>query len=856
MDYPLFFNKAAGHDHPRDYQSKLAGDPDQGEPCASRLIHIPTGMGKTAGVVLAWLWNRHHLGRDDWPRRLVYCLPMRTLVEQTLAEIRGWLCALGIGDEVHVQLLLGGADSGDWHYYPEADAILVGTQDMLLSRALNRGYGIGRARWPAEFGLLHTDCLWVLDEVQLMDVGLATATQLQAFRDQLDGGASFSWWTSATLQPDWLTTPDTEEMVEELAKNILLPSTSDRDGGLWKIEKPCEVLAIPLKEDEKCIAWAERIWGLHGGCEVGEHGRISLVVVNTVDTAVALYRLLNKMGAGGETGPEIRLAHSRFRGAERQTWAKDFLCRTACSESADRIIISTQIVEAGVDISAGVLVTELAPWPSLVQRFGRAARYGGTARVVVVDRGASDDKSALPYSLPALEGAREAVGVLEDASLSGLAQHQAKLEKENPDLLAELFPYDPDQILTSDNVVDLFDTTPDLDGADIDISPFIRSGEERDVSIYWRAIDGAPAGPPSPLRDELCSVSFLKVRGWIGKGKTDGWIWDYATDRWDPATPDDIYPGRTILISSASGGYSTELGWTGRATDRPPLIEPVEIGPDPDRSSSSDRMSVSGYKTIATHSWEVGEELRQIAGNVGIDQKTRDLLSLVAILHDWGKSHPAFQEKIKLEDRHGGRQDMAKAPEDRWQRGKPIRHELASALATAELLRLRDPGHAALEDSGVMGRDGGEMVPEIAPGHLVADMVQSLPPVEFDLLIFLVASHHGKVRGALSSTPHDQEIATESGMPILGVLDGDLLPPVSLAYAEGGRIEMPEITLHLDLSEIGLSALYGRSWGERVSQLLADGDGCGVFRLAYLESIVRAADCRASALTTPDPDLG
>jgi CRISPR-associated endonuclease/helicase Cas3 len=40
-------------------------------------------LGKTAAVVLAWLWNRVQRPDSEWPRRLVYCLPMRTLVEQT-----------------------------------------------------------------------------------------------------------------------------------------------------------------------------------------------------------------------------------------------------------------------------------------------------------------------------------------------------------------------------------------------------------------------------------------------------------------------------------------------------------------------------------------------------------------------------------------------------------------------------------------------------------------------------------------------------------------------------------------------------------------------------------------------------
>ena len=53
---------------------------------------------------------------------------------------------------------------------------------MLLSRTLNRGYAASRARWPVEFGLLNNDCLWVLDEVQLMGSGLVTTAQLDAFR--------------------------------------------------------------------------------------------------------------------------------------------------------------------------------------------------------------------------------------------------------------------------------------------------------------------------------------------------------------------------------------------------------------------------------------------------------------------------------------------------------------------------------------------------------------------------------------------------------------------------------------------------------------------------------------------------
>jgi len=84
--YKASFAIATGKPRPYPYQQALAGG-DEGRACASQLIDIPTGLGKTAAVVIAWIWNRVVLQRQDWPRRLLYCLPMRTLVEQTEAEV-------------------------------------------------------------------------------------------------------------------------------------------------------------------------------------------------------------------------------------------------------------------------------------------------------------------------------------------------------------------------------------------------------------------------------------------------------------------------------------------------------------------------------------------------------------------------------------------------------------------------------------------------------------------------------------------------------------------------------------------------------------------------------------------------
>jgi len=114
-------------------------------------------------------------------------------------------------ERFEVQVLMGGEVDNDWDAYPERECILIGTQDMLLSRALNRGYAMSRFRWPVHFGLLNNDCLWVLDEVQLMGSGLATSTQLQAFRRMLGSfGKASTVWMSATVESDWLKTVDVD----------------------------------------------------------------------------------------------------------------------------------------------------------------------------------------------------------------------------------------------------------------------------------------------------------------------------------------------------------------------------------------------------------------------------------------------------------------------------------------------------------------------------------------------------------------------------------------------------------------------------------------------------------------------
>jgi CRISPR-associated endonuclease/helicase Cas3 len=778
---------------------------------------------------------------------------------------------------------MGGADQGGgWNLHPEENAVFIATQDMALSRALNRGYGAPRARWPMEFGLLSHDVLWVLDEVQLMDVGLATTAQLQAFSDD-DTSRSLrprlSWWMSATLQPDWLKSVDTLTLHSTWTAGPTTLTASALATGLATIKKSIEVNEIAANDHG---AFAKAVRDAHEQApKSGQHGRITLVVCNTVDRASRTHDALEKLGVTRD----LRLVHSRFRPQERAAWQAEFLGREACQQGVDRIIVATQVVEAGVDISATTLVTEVSPWSSLVQRFGRCARYGGSGRVVVVDRGC-DEKTASPYSAQELEAAKWAIDALA-ANDVGIASIEAFERGLTDDQRKQLYPYQPKQLLLRRELDELFDTTPDLTGADIDVSPFIRSGDERDVSVFWLDLPPAKRGEPvprpsnrrRPAREELCNVPFLAARDWLcGKHTKENpsprllpsrraWVWDWIEGEWKIAERAALIPGVVVCVAADTGGYRDDRGFDPESkapvnalTAFPPAAQDAA-----DDLEDNEELSASAYKTIATHNAEVGQLAMQLAGSL-VPKRVAELVELAGRWHDIGKAHPAFQAIIEVRGPYLAPVYLAKAPEGAWQKPclyrsadgerRGFRHELASCLALFAVLRRHEPTHSALlgpwvETLALIGKgDVPAPVADRADPTNLERQVLACTSAEFDLLAYLVLSHHGKVRVALHGGPKDQDYVArdDRGLPIRGVRDGDVLPEFSL----DGVSSLPPLSLTLAPAALGLSPITGRSWRDRTAALLRT-HGPGL--LAYLEALLIAADRRASKLTTADPLL-
>ena len=795
MAYADYFKKATGFG-PYPYQTALAESRDP-----PVLLRVPTGAGKTEAAVLRWLYLRCERGDAAVPRRLVYCLPMRTLVEQTVERVERWLKRLGMEDEVGVVKLMGGEPRTQWYLEPEKPFIVVGTQDMLLSRALNRGYGMGYNMWPVEYGLLNNDCLWVMDEVQLMANGLPTSTQLAGLRGKLETyGLAQSMWMSATARRDWLYTIDHPE--PPATKVVKLGHDDLADTGLSKRHNALKVVAKDTVDFKKPKETAQLIARKH------ESGTLTLAIVNTVERAQKLYAELVKPQNKLLLEVEKILVHSRFREGDRQEKQGRI---AAPLGPAGRVVVATQAVEAGVDISARTLMSELAPWASMVQRFGRCNREGNYERgdVLWVDV----DKDTAPYEPDDINDAR---AIME--SLQGKSVGPAALEA----MGHKMKDADHTTVIRRRDVVGLFDTTPDLSGSYLDVSQYVRGTDEKDVTVFWRDVpEGGPdAGKPKVRHEETVSVP-LGSKGIDDYFKKDdnrkAWIWDFLDSEWREIRSREIHPGMTLMLNANQGGYTSEMGWDASSKSPVAVPSPSEKGEREDgQGSEPTNTSQRKWVTLSDHSRNVERKARAILDVLSgqFEPGVLEAVALAALYHDAGKVHCAFQEMLrkKLPDSKGppGENEiMAKSPGDgRFDTNRRhFRHELGSALAVLK--------HAALPEGETR-----------------------------DLAAYLAAAHHGKVRLGIRSLPGARTGNKDSNPDLdklLGypVSDYETLPSVDL----GEGLLVPETTLDMSIAQIGMDENGRRSWVERSLTLL---ERYGPFRLAYLEAVVRAADMRAS----------
>lgn len=383
--------------------------------------NLPTGLGKTS-VVAVWLIA---LANDrPVPRRLVYVVNRRTVVDQTTDEVQRYrdnlrlsglfdplakLCGLPVNaadPPLALSTLRGQfADNREWSADPSRPAVVVGTVDMIGSRLLFHGYGIGRGKRPLHAGFLGQDALLIHDEAHLepafQDLLFAIETEQKRCRDFVPlrvmelsatsrGGGNVFELTRAEKEPPAEFPGPPDQPIHHVwrrthsRKALVLHGIGDaKKGSAPKIVE----LALKYRDDAKQPA--------------------VLIFVRTVEAVNEVVAGLKK---GKVEADNILTLTGTMRGYERDRMATEHPVfarfkkdSPAPAEQPGAVyLVCTAAGEVGVDISAGHLVCDLSTLDSMAQRFGRVNRYGlGDATIDVVHPTALDAKD------DPLEAARE-----------------------------------------------------------------------------------------------------------------------------------------------------------------------------------------------------------------------------------------------------------------------------------------------------------------------------------------------------------------------------------------------------------------------------------------------------------------
>ncbi len=368
------------------------------------ILQAPTGAGKTDAALAPFIQNLEH-GSDKLPYSCLYATPMRVLSTQFLKKYRDRIAKVdqergGKIAEPYQDLQLPpiSIQTGEQPEDPQFESLLTFcTIDQLLASFLGVPYSIDGRHANINVAAVAGSYL-VLDEFHLYPLLRENESCFGARTTTL----AMLRLLQSTTRFILMTATFSTTLLEKLAAllNASIVQVSDEDLQLISAgrERKFEVSESALN--------AEMVLSKH------QEKSCSLVVCNTVLRAQMLYWRIKDEAV--RRGCKVILLHSRLTAEDRaarsaevmhelgqapKQWEDDkrYGWKDGTYYGKDLIVIATQVVEVGLDISVQVLHTELAPANSLVQRAGRCARFAQQQGTVIVYPLLDEEGNELSY---------------------------------------------------------------------------------------------------------------------------------------------------------------------------------------------------------------------------------------------------------------------------------------------------------------------------------------------------------------------------------------------------------------------------------------------------------------------------
>lgn len=508
-DFSEFFrrvNDKPDNDEPADpfrWQERMVREAiDRGLP---NTVSLPTAAGKTSMLDIAlFALAAVRSGANRWsdarplPRRLFFSVDRRLIVDQTARHAHQLLERLHTDDSPVVRRvrywLAEGRESpfvlfnwrgglhlpATWETDPMAVVVCVATVDQVGSRLLFRGYGSSAKHRPVFAAMIGLDSAIILDEAHLSAPFLQTARAVEIWQRTIGTGEGIPIpplqvvQLGATLEakPDF-----------ELREDKRYPERDEwEDPGLRSRLHAHKMLRIEKSEKPLVDRIVRDVRSA-----IGKVKRIG-VVVSSVRLARSVFDRLSQSPPRAKGCVDrvcVFLLTGRNRPFVRDQIAKevDATLRSA-SHVRPTIVVATQCVEAGYDVSFDRLISDFPVISSLIQRLGRLNRYGEFERAEAIVHYRPGEKSVYGDALA------------EHWRWAETRLFRAQGMDVSPFALAELCKKFPPPAVDAPHTpvllgphLDVLALTNPLPGADLDIESLLHGQDHGapDVQIAWRA---------------------------------------------------------------------------------------------------------------------------------------------------------------------------------------------------------------------------------------------------------------------------------------------------------------------------------------------------------------------------------
>ena len=356
-------------------------------------LTAPTGSGKT--LMLLSLANQ--IIQAKGPKRIIYALPFLSITEQVEAEI----LKIFSGYESYIQRIDSKSENAQFEKVIgelESNQTQDKYAEMELLNFQERtfGYPLVITTFVRFFETLlsnvnaellklpnFSNCVFLLDEIQTLPPRLYGffIAYLTRFCEMT---GSYAIVSTAT-QPCF-----------DLPSSDGKSSITDFFSGY---QKPYRLLSLeyfshPLFNRYHIQINRSPISLEELGAELTKEQRSCLVILNTIDDTKDLYRMLLEEGSEAE----LILLNTHFTPNDRKR--KIAMSKDHLSQGRQVVVVSTQLVEAGVDIDFPVVYRDMTTVSSIVQSAGRCNRngkmkQGGDVRLITLQKDGKERASLI-----------------------------------------------------------------------------------------------------------------------------------------------------------------------------------------------------------------------------------------------------------------------------------------------------------------------------------------------------------------------------------------------------------------------------------------------------------------------------